>query len=165
MTGFLIPISYIFLGDIVNKNNLDGVSLSEVMNVLYVFVGNLLVATTFAFFERWCLNGYAGNLSSFADWQVENLTRHLREKYIYALLHHDVDYIESEKPGALGQTVAEESSRIINGLGPSIGQFVRAIATFLCGLLIGFTHVSFYFWVGYDARAGNSLFWLWLLLH
>ncbi|CBK22352.2 uncharacterized protein [Blastocystis hominis] len=129
MTGFLIPISYIFLGDIVNKNNLDGVSLSEVMNVLYVFVGNLLVATTFAFFERWCLNGYA-----------ENLTRHLREKYIYALLHHDVDYIESEKPGALGQTVAEESSRIINGLGPSIGQFVRAIATFLCGLLIGFTH-------------------------
>ena len=66
MTGFLIPISYIFLGDIVNKNNLDGVTLSEVMNVLYIFVGNLLVATTFAFFERWCLNGYAGNLTSIA---------------------------------------------------------------------------------------------------
>lgn len=60
MTGFLIPISYIFLGDIVNKNNEESVSLSEVLNVLYVFVANLLVATLFAFFERWCLNGYAG---------------------------------------------------------------------------------------------------------
>lgn len=62
MTGFLIPISYIFLGDIVNKNNLDKVSVAEVMSVLYIFVGNLLIATAFAFLERWCLNGYAGNL-------------------------------------------------------------------------------------------------------
>lgn len=83
------------------------------------------------------------------------MTRHLREKYVYALLHHDIAYVESEKPGKLGQTVAEESSRIINGLGPSIGQFVRAIATFLSGLIIGFTHVSFMNFTNY--RVGNSL--------
>lgn len=67
-----------------------------------------------------------------------------------------MDYIESEKPGTLGQTLAEESSRIINGLGPSIGQFVRAVATFLSGLIIGFTHVRLFRWV--HSRAGSSRF-------
>ena len=75
-----------------------------------------------------------------ASSDVENLTRQLRENYIYALLHHEVEYVESKKPGILGQAVSEESSRIINGLGPSIGQLVRAIATFLAGVIIGFSY-------------------------
>ena len=77
-----------------------------------------------------------------ASFDVESLTRQLRENYIYALLHHEVEYIESKKPGILGQTLSEESSRIINGLGPSIGQLVRAIATFLAGVIIGFSYVE-----------------------
>ena len=76
-----------------------------------------------------------------ASSDVENLTRQLRENYIYALLHLEVEYVESKKPGILGQAVSEESSRIINGLGPSIGQLVRAIATFLAGVIIGFSYV------------------------
>ena len=48
------------------------------------------------------------------------------------------------KPGQIGQVLSEESSRIINGLGPAIGQLVRAIATYLSGAIIGFTYVIVY---------------------
>lgn len=60
MTGFLIPISYIFLGDIVNENNVSEMSMAKVGMILLYFVANLLVTSVFAFFERKCLNGYAG---------------------------------------------------------------------------------------------------------
>ena len=73
------------------------------------------------------------------------MARHLREKYIYALLHHDIDYIESNKPSTLGQAVAEESSRIINGLGPSIGRLVRSVSTFIGGVVVGLFHVVLLF--------------------
>ena len=85
------------------------------------------------------------------------MARHLREKYIYALLHHDIDYIESNKPSTLGQAVAEESSRIINGLGPSIGQLIRSIAIFIGGVVVGLFHV-FLFDPVIDDRVGNSPF-------
>ena len=48
------------------------------------------------------------------------------------------------KPGRIGQILSEESSRIINGLGPSIGQLVRALATFLSGCIIGFVYVLYF---------------------
>ena len=48
------------------------------------------------------------------------------------------------KPGKIGQVLSEESSRIINGLGPAIGQLVRAIATYLSGAIIGFIYVIVY---------------------
>ena len=62
--------------------------------------------------------------------------------YIRSVLHHDVSFIESMSPGRIGQILSEESSRIINGLGPSIGQLVRAISTFISGCIIGFLYVS-----------------------
>ena len=46
-------------------------------------------------------------------------------------------------PSTLGQAVAEESSRIINGLGPSIGQLIRSIAIFIGGVVVGLFHVLF----------------------
>lgn len=72
---------------------------------------------------------------------VESITRKFRENFIKSVLHHEVSYIETMKPGKLGQILSEESSRIINGLGPSIGQLIRAIATFISGCLIGFLYV------------------------
>ena len=60
MTGFLIPISYIFLGSIVNQNNQEGLSMSNIMETLGLFLGNLAIATIFAYLERYCLNGFAG---------------------------------------------------------------------------------------------------------
>ena len=59
-TGFLIPISYIFLGDIINENNVKDMSMKKVGVILLYFVTNLLITSVFAFFERKCLNGYAG---------------------------------------------------------------------------------------------------------
>lgn len=69
------------------------------------------------------------------------MTQRFREKYIHSLLQHDVEFIESMKPGELGQNLAEESSRIINGLGPSLGQLVNSISAFLAGTILGFWHV------------------------
>ena len=80
----------------------------------------------------------------FRFWCVENITRRFREQFIHATLKHDVSYIESMKPGRIGQILSEESSRIINGLGPSIGQLVRALATFLSGCIIGFVYVLYF---------------------
>ena len=60
VTGFLIPISYIFLGDIVNESNLSEMSMGKIGQILLFFVSNLLITSIFAFFERKCLNGYAG---------------------------------------------------------------------------------------------------------
>lgn len=72
---------------------------------------------------------------------LESLTQRFREQYIHSLLTHDVEFIESMKAGELGQNLAEESSRIINGLGPSIGQLVNAISAFLAGTILGLWHV------------------------
>ena len=142
MTGFLIPAMYIFLGNVINENNQAIVDPKAVMVILGQFLLLLVVVSIFAFFERYCLSTYAGWFG--IGWlDVENLARHLREKYIYALLHHDIDYIESNKPSTLGQAVAEESSRIINGLGPSIGQLIRSIAIFIGGVVVGLFHVLF----------------------
>ena len=72
---------------------------------------------------------------------LESITKKFREDYIKAVLHHDIPYIESMKPEEIGQVLSEESSRIINGLGPAIGQLVRAIATYLSGCIISFLYV------------------------
>ena len=61
LTGFLIPISYIFLGEIINENGDSKVSMKKIGWILLYFVSNLLITSVFAYFERKCLNGYAGN--------------------------------------------------------------------------------------------------------
>ena len=61
LTGFLIPISYIFLGEIINENGDSNVSMKKIGWILLYFVSNLLITSVFAYFERKCLNGYAGN--------------------------------------------------------------------------------------------------------
>ena len=140
MTGILLASSFIFLGDIVDRNNEESIELADVLVPVYQFAGIFVLSAVFAFLERYCLSTYAGWFG-IDRLDLENLARHLREKYIYALLHHDIDYIESNKPSTLGQAVAEESSRIINGLGPSIGRLVRSISTFIGGVIVGVMHV------------------------
>ena len=64
------------------------------------------------------------------------------------------------KPGRIGQILSEESSRIINGLGPSIGQLVRALATFLSGCIIGFIYVLYlihFIIIELATYSGNSI--------
>lgn len=56
-------------------------------------------------------------------------------------MKHRVEYIESISAGRLGQRFSEESSRIVNGLGPELGVMVRAIASMLTGCTIGLTYV------------------------
>lgn len=72
---------------------------------------------------------------------VENVTRGFRKAYVESLLHHDVEYIESVSPGRLGQRFSEESSRIVDGLGPGLGLLSRSLASMICGLVIGFIFV------------------------
>lgn len=55
-------------------------------------------------------------------------------------MYHDIEYIESISPGRLGQRFSEESSRMVNGLGPELGLMFRAIASMITGAIIGLTY-------------------------
>ena len=55
-------------------------------------------------------------------------------------MYHDVEYIESISPGRLGQRFSEESSRMVNGLGPELGLMFRAVASMVTGAIIGLTY-------------------------
>lgn len=73
---------------------------------------------------------------------VEHVTQRYRNKYLKSLLHHDISVIEMYSPGTLGQRFSEESTRMVNGLGPSLGMFVRSVTSLLCGLVLGFYYVG-----------------------
>ena len=99
----------------------------------------------------------------FSPWAVENTTRHYRDQYLLALFRRDVDFIERFSPGRLGQRFSEESSRIVEGLGPGLGLIVRSLSSLFSGIVIGMTRVLVYlFWV--SNRIGCSLSWLYLFL-
>ena len=104
--------------------------MSEVHSILVAFTLSLIAAAVFIFFERLCLGYFA-----------ERVTRKYRGEYVRALLNHDVEYIENVSPGKLGQRYSEESSRIINGLGPGLGIFIRSAACLVCGVCIGLYYV------------------------
>ena len=59
-----------------------------------------------------------------------------------ALFRHDVEYIEQFSPGRLGQRFSEESSRIVDGLGPGLGTMIRSLSSLFCGIYIGMTRVT-----------------------
>ncbi len=58
-----------------------------------------------------------------------------------SLLQHDVEFIESYSPGLLGQRFSEQSSVMVDGLGPSLGAFFSAISALITGIIIGFVSV------------------------
>lgn len=60
MAGISLATSFIFLGDIVDKNNQESLELSEVLMPVYGFAGIFLLSALFAFLERYCLSTYAG---------------------------------------------------------------------------------------------------------
>ncbi|CBK24613.2 uncharacterized protein [Blastocystis hominis] len=70
---------------------------------------------------------------------IENVTRHYRDHYLAALFRRDVEFIEKFSPGRLGQRFSEESSRIVEGLGPGLGVLVRSLSILFCGIIIGLT--------------------------
>lgn len=72
---------------------------------------------------------------------IEHVTERYRNEYLKAVLSHDIDYIESFSPGQLGQRFADESSKIYDGLGPSLGLFIRSLSSLFCGVIIGFCYV------------------------
>lgn len=104
--------------------------MNEVRGILVAFTLSLIAAAVFIFFERLCLGYFA-----------EHVTRKYRGEYVRALLNHDVEYVENVSPGKLGQRYSEESSRIINGLGPGLGIFIRSAACLVCGVCIGLYYV------------------------
>ena len=58
------------------------------------------------------------------------------------MLRRDVEFIEKFSPGRLGQRFSEESSRIVEGLGPGLGVLVRSLSILFCGIILGLTRVE-----------------------
>lgn len=90
----------------------------------------LILSSVFGFLERLCLSYFA-----------EHVTRAYRTEYVKTLLQHDVEYIDSVSPGKLGQRFSEQSSRIVDGLGPGLGILVETLGGLVCGMVIGFVYV------------------------
>ena len=124
------PLAFVCLGLLFDYLNKDEVNMGDVNRILVAFMLSLVAAAVFIFFERLCLGYFA-----------EHVTRKYRKEYVQSLLRHDVEYIESNSPGKLGQRYSEESSRIINGLGPGLGIFIRSLACLICGVCIGLYYV------------------------
>ena len=59
-----------------------------------------------------------------------------------ALLQRDVEFIEQYGPGILGQRFSEQSSAIVEGLGPTLGDLFHAFSGLITGIIIGFLSVS-----------------------
>ena len=81
-------------------------------------------------------------LNHSVHYTIENITRHYRDHYLAALFQRDVEFIEKFSPGRLGQRFSEESSRIVEGLGPGLGALVRALSNLFCGIILGLTRVT-----------------------
>ena len=57
-----------------------------------------------------------------------------------------MEFIEKFSPGRLGQRFSEESSRIVEGLGPGLGLMVRSLSSLFSGIFIGMTRVFYIFY-------------------
>ena len=130
LSGGLASVSSIFYGLLMDELNVDSVEVSSVVKIIASYFSLLLLPAIFAFCERACLGYFS-----------EQITRHYRDNYVAALLSHDVEYIESFSPGKLGQRFSEESSTIVEGLGPGLGSLMRALSSLFCGILIGVNYV------------------------
>lgn len=64
-----------------------------------------------------------------------------------ALLERDVEFIEQFGPGMLGQRFSEQSSAIVDGLGPTLGGLCHAISGLATGIVIGFISVATSHWI------------------
>ena len=58
-----------------------------------------------------------------------------------AVLERDVEFVEQFGPGLLGQRVSEQSSSIVDGLGPSLGGLFRTLASLITGVVVGILSV------------------------
>lgn len=141
LSGILSPLSFTFYGTILDEVNSQEIDPNRLKILLLDIALFLLAASIFAFLERLCL-GYFAGISYYCAWSIENITRHYRDHYVAAIFRHDVEFLEQFSPGRLGQRFSEESSRIVDGLGPGLGSLVRALASLFCGIVIGLVHVT-----------------------
>ena len=140
IAGVLTPLSFTFYGTMIDEANSQDIDYDKLKILLLEIALLLLAASIFAFLERLCLGYFAGS-SGYWIWSIENVTRHYRDHYVAAIFRRDVEFLEQFSPGRLGQRLSEESSRIVEGLGPGLGSLVRALASLFCGIVIGLVHV------------------------
>ena len=141
LSGVVSTLSFLFFGWVIDDLNMTDIDLSRITSSLVWYASILVAAALFAFLERLLL-GYFAGMNYGGILITENVTRSYRKSYVESLLYHDVEYIESVSPGRLGQRFSEESSRIVDGLGPGLGLLSRSLASLVCGLVVGFYFVE-----------------------
>ena len=139
-SGALAPISFLYYGSLLDELNKAVTDDENVKRILLSYTLILFLSAVFSFFERYLLGFFAGECYSEWSW-IEHVTRHYRDAYMKSVLQHDVEFIESYSPGLLGQRFSEQSSVIVNGLGPGLGAIFHAFAALVTGVIIGFMSV------------------------
>ena len=146
ISGMLTPISYIYSGQLLDELNRTALNYDDVEWTLFWYSFFLFLSSLFLFFEKYLLHYFAG-CDSTRRWCIEHITRHYRDAYMRALLERDVEFIEQFGPGMLGQRFSEQSSAIVDGLGPTLGGLCHAISGLATGIVIGFISVATSHWI------------------
>ena len=133
-------MSQLYYGAMLDEMNREYVDSDHMKRIFFAYSLILLLSAVFSFFERYLLGFFAGECYSEWSW-IEHVTRHYRDAYMKSILQHDVEFIESYSPGLLGQRFSEQSSVIVNGLGPGLGAIFHAFAALVTGVIIGFMSV------------------------
>lgn len=136
----MTPLSQLYYGAMLDEMNREYVDSDHMKRIFFAYSLILLLSAVFSFFERYLLGFFAGECYSEWSW-IEHVTRHYRDAYMKSILQHDVEFIESYSPGLLGQRFSEQSSVIVNGLGPGLGAIFHAFAALVTGVIIGFMSV------------------------
>ena len=137
----LTPVSNIYSGQLLDELNKEDLQYTNVKWILFWYSFFLFLSSVFLFLEKYLLNYFAGCDTTLC-WSIEHVTRHYRDAYMRALLQRDVEFIEQYGPGMLGQRFSEQSSAIVEGLGPTLGDLFHAFSGLITGIIIGFLSVS-----------------------
>ncbi|XP_023564472.1 multidrug resistance protein 1-like, partial [Octodon degus] len=63
----------------------------------------------------------------------------IRKKFFHAIMKQEIGWFDVRDVGELNTRLADDISKINEGIGDKIGMFIQSLATFLAGFIVGFT--------------------------
>ncbi len=132
--GVMMPCFSLLFGDIINAVNSGSAATGF---DTFVAVVNLTAL-------RFLLLGIGAFVFTYVSialpmYTSERQLRHIRERYMGALLRQDQGYVETHRTGEAATRMAEETLAVQEGIGEKVAQTATHFSTFIAGIVIAFT--------------------------
>ena len=133
-SGIIMPCFSLLFGDILNAINSGSATSGfdtfvAVVNVTALRFMLLGIGTLVFTYISIALPMYTS----------ERQLRHIRERYMGALLRQDQGYVETHRTGEAATRMAEETLAVQEGIGEKVAQTATYFSTFIAGIVIAFT--------------------------